>query len=120
MSKHKNNIPSPEERRRMVDHALKDFYVDHAPKQPTTEVGKLILRGSEASYLVKNQITTVLSAAEEAGHAFDYAMAEATVNTLFLDAFSKWNKDDLLQLLCALQSGMLMLAVKDAHEQGIF
>ena len=114
-----NGTPNPEERKRMVDSALHEFYEKHKPDK-LTETGLIEMAACDIAAVVKKQIEQVLSAAKCAGHKFDYASCEATVNKLFLDAFRQWNKDELLQILCALQTGMMMMTIKEAHEQGIF
>ena len=104
---HKPTSPSPDERRRMVDDALREFKKNQAAPAPEP-LQELVNRAKVMHREIINLMTEVRKADESNGGVYDPIAMHALCLKTYLDKFSEWNKDELLHLTALWHTELLM------------
>lgn len=89
---------NPEERKRIVDDALKCFKEKHAPEEQS-DLDRLMERAKDITRRVSLAVKQHDFQVRNLGNNHDPAVLGKFISELYLNEFSSWRKDDLLMLL---------------------
>jgi hypothetical protein len=103
-----------EVRQQIVDATLKLFKQKHA----LTPEHILVERAKEISRHVANVIDDVLRS--PAAGPYNAVACSGLTNKLFLDGFAKWDKDELLFLVCLIHTELAIERTNDRVRQGLY
>lgn len=94
---------TPENQKRLVNDALKDFKIKHAPLE-LTDTEAIVAAAKEVNIAVLRLARSVLdaeAAAKGGPQPLDRNAMYALLHKLYLDNFNPWSKDEILYLNAA-------------------